>query len=60
MWQVVEREDKGALAAFGVAGDVVVLTAHGLVLDRDGSYTVVPKGGDPWALTRRRRPGADS
>ena len=60
IWEVVEREDDGALAAFGVAGDVVVLTAHGLVLGTDGSYTVVPEGGDPWILARRRRPAADS
>ncbi len=60
IWDVVEREDEGALAAFGVAGDVVVLTAHRLVLGPDGSYEVVPEDGDPWLLARRRRPGADS
>jgi hypothetical protein len=60
VWEVAEREDEGALAAFGVAGDVVVLTTHGLVLGPDGSYTVVPKGGAPWPLARRRRPGTDS
>ena len=60
VWEVEEREDEGALAAFGVAGDVVVLTAHGLVLGPDGSYEVVPKDGDPRLLARRRRPRADS
>jgi hypothetical protein len=60
VWEVAEREDEGALAAVGVAGDVVVLTAHGLVLGPDGSYKVVPEGGDPWTIARRRRPAADS
>ena len=60
VWEVAEREDEGARAGVGVAGDVVVLTAHGLVLGPDGSYTVVPEGGDPWTIARRRRPGADS
>ncbi len=46
----------GALAALGVAGDVVVLTANRLVLDRDESYTVVPKHGDAWPLARHERP----
>ncbi len=57
IWEYVEREDDGALAAVGVAGDVVVLTAHGLMLDPDGCYTVMPKGGDPWPIARRRRTG---
>ena len=56
IWEVVEREDDGALAAFGVAGDVVVLAAHGLVLGADGSYEVVPEDGAPWLLARRWRP----
>ena len=60
VWEVAEREDDGALAAFGVAGDVVVLSAHALVLGPDGFYTVVPEGGDPWTLARPRRPAADS
>jgi hypothetical protein len=49
-----------AAPSVGAAGDVVVLTAHGLVLRPDGSYTVVPEGGNPWLLARRRQPGADS
>ena len=49
-----------AAPSVGAAGDVVVLTAHGLVLRPGGSYGVVPKGGDPWPLARRRRPAADS
>jgi len=57
IWEYVEREDDGALAAVGVAGDVVVLTAHGLMLDPDGCYTVMPKGGVPWPIARRRRTG---
>ena len=60
VWEVAEREDEGALAAFGVAGDVVVLSAHALVLGPDGFYTVVPEGGDPWILARPSRPAADS
>lgn len=50
VWDVVEREDKGTLAAFSVAGDVVVHTAHCLSLGTDGSFTVVPDGGGPWHL----------
>lgn len=56
IWEIVEREDEGALAAVGVAGDVVVLSAHGLMLDSDGCYTVMPKNGDPWPIASRRRP----
>ena len=56
VWGLVEREDEGVLAAFGVAGDVVVLTTHGLTLDPDGCCTVVPKDGDPWPIAWRRRP----
>ena len=48
------------LAAFGVAGVVVVMPAHAMVLGPDGYYTVVPEGGDPWILARPRRPAADS
>lgn len=55
IWETVEREDDGVLAAVGVAGDVVVLSAHRLMLDPDGCYTVMPKGGDPWPIARRRR-----
>lgn len=57
IWEYVERENDGALAAVGVAGDVVVLTTHGLMLDADGCYTVMPTGGDPWRIVRRRQPG---
>ena len=49
-----------AAPSVGAAGDVVVPTAHGLVLRPGGFYGVVPKRGDPWPLARRRRPGADS
>ena len=31
IWEYVEREDDGTLAAIGVACDVIVLTAHGLM-----------------------------
>ena len=43
-----------------MAGDVVVLTAHGPVLGPGGFHAVVPEGGDPWPLARRLRPAADS
>ena len=56
IWDTVERED-GTLAAVGVAGDVVVLTSDGLMLNADGCYMVTPKGGDPWRIVRRRQPG---
>ncbi len=55
-WDTVEWEDDGVLAAVGVAGDVVVMTTHALMLDPDGRYTVMPKGGDPWPIASRRRP----
>ncbi len=54
VWEYAEREDKGVLSAVGVAGDVVVLSAHGLMLGRDG-ITVVPADGVPWLLIRRGR-----
>jgi hypothetical protein len=49
-----------AAPSVGAAGDAVVLTVHGPVIGLNRSYTVVPKGGDPWPLARRRRPAADS
>ncbi len=55
VWEFSEREDKGVLAAVGVAGDVVLLTAHRLLLGRDG-ITVVPDDGVPWLLIRRAVP----
>ena len=57
IWEYTEREDDGVLAAIGVAGDVVVLTPHRLMLDADRCYTVMPKDGDPWRIVRRRQPG---
>ena len=50
-------EDDGVLAALGVAGDVVVLSSHGVMLNADGCYMVMPKDGDPWRIVRRRHPG---
>lgn len=54
IWEIAEREDRGLLSAVGVAGDVVLLTAHGLVFGRDG-ITVVPEDGVPWLVIRRGR-----
>ena len=54
VWECAEREDRGLLSAVGVAGDVVVLTTHGLLFGRDG-ITVVPEDGVPWLLVRRGR-----
>ena len=56
IWEIVEREDDGVLAALGVAGDVVVLSAHGLMLNADGCYMVMPKDENPWRIVRRRQP----
>jgi len=52
IWEYAERETRGVLSAVGVAGDTVVLTAHKLVLGRDG-ITVVPDDGVPWLVIRR-------
>jgi len=57
LWDCVEREDDSTMAAVGVAGDVIVLTAHGLMLNPDGCYTVMPTGAAPWRIVRRRQPG---
>ena len=54
VWGISEREDKGTLSAVGVAGDVVVLSAHGLEIGRAG-VTVVPDDGVPWLVVRRGR-----
>ncbi len=52
VWGISEREDKRTLSAVGVAGDVVVLSAHGLEIGRAG-VTVVPDDGVPWLVVRR-------
>ena len=52
VWEISEREDKGTLSAVGVAGDVVVLSAHGLEIGRAG-VTVAPDDGVSWLLIRR-------
>ncbi len=54
VWEVCERENQGVLSAVGVAGDVVALSAHRLMLGRDG-ITVVPDDGVPWLIIRRGR-----
>ena len=54
IWEIAEREERGVLSAVGVAGDVIVLSAHRLMLGRDG-ITVVPDDGVPWLLVRRGR-----
>ncbi len=54
VWEYAEQEDKGLLSAIGVAGDVVVLSSHELMLGR-GGITVVPDDGIPWLLIRRGR-----
>ena len=54
VWDCTEQENRGLLSAVGVAGDVVVLSAHRLMLARDG-ITVVPNDGVPWLLIRHGR-----
>lgn len=54
IWEIAEREQRGVLTAVGVAGDIVVLSAHKLVIGRDG-ITVVPEDGVPWLVIRRGR-----
>ena len=54
VWEYAEREDKGVFSAIGIAGDLVVLSAHGLEIGREG-ITVIPDDGVPWLLIRRGR-----
>jgi len=53
VWDVADSE-RGLLSAVGVAGDCVVLSAHELVIGRDG-ITVVPEDGVPWQVIRHGR-----
>ncbi len=54
VWEYADRGERGVLSAVGAAGDVVVLSSHRLLLERDG-ITVVPDDGVPWLLVRRGR-----